>query len=43
VIEHGRVIEDGTHKELLALKGRYATMYELQAIRFADSAETDAA
>jgi ATP-binding cassette subfamily B protein len=34
VIEHGRVIEDGTHEELVALGGRYATMYELQATRF---------
>lgn len=35
VIEDGRVIELGTHEELLALGGRYATMYRLQAARFA--------
>jgi ATP-binding cassette subfamily B protein len=38
VIEHGRVIEDGTHAELVALGGRYATMYRLQATRFVSSA-----
>ena len=37
VIEHGRVIEDGTHRELVALGGRYATMYRLQATRFVSS------
>jgi len=36
VLEHGRIIEDGTHDELVALGGRYATMYELQAARFVD-------
>jgi ATP-binding cassette, subfamily B, bacterial len=35
VIEHGRVLEDGTHEELLAGDGRYATMYHLQASKFA--------
>jgi ABC-type multidrug transport system fused ATPase/permease subunit len=39
VLEHGRVIELGTHDELMALDGRYRTMFELQAKRFA--AETD--
>ena len=34
VVEHGRVIEDGSHTELLAAGGRYATMYRLQASRF---------
>jgi ABC-type multidrug transport system fused ATPase/permease subunit len=35
VLEHGRVIELGTHDELMALGGRYRTMFELQAQRFA--------
>jgi ATP-binding cassette subfamily B protein len=36
VLEHGRVIEDGTHESLVALGGRYAEMFRLQADRFAD-------
>jgi ATP-binding cassette subfamily B protein len=34
VLEHGRVIELGTHDELMALTGRYWTMFNLQAHRF---------
>jgi ABC-type multidrug transport system fused ATPase/permease subunit len=34
VLEHGRVIEHGTHDELMALAGRYRTMFDLQAQRF---------
>ena len=34
VLEHGRVIEDGTHDELLAADGRYAELFHLQAARF---------
>ena len=36
VVEGGRVIEDGSHEELMALGGRYQTMYELQASRFVE-------
>jgi ABC-type multidrug transport system fused ATPase/permease subunit len=35
VLEHGRVVELGTHDELMALGGRYCTMFTLQAQRFA--------
>lgn len=31
VLDGGRVIEEGTHAELLARKGKYAKMFELQA------------
>jgi ATP-binding cassette subfamily B protein len=34
VLEHGRVVELGTHDELMALDGRYRTMFDLQAKRF---------
>lgn len=34
VLEHGRVIELGTHDELMALGRRYRTMFDLQAQRF---------
>ena len=34
VLEQGRVIELGTHDELIALNGRYRTMFDLQAQRF---------
>ncbi len=34
VLENGRVIELGTHAELMARNGRYRTMFDLQAQRF---------
>jgi ATP-binding cassette, subfamily B, bacterial len=34
VLEQGQVIELGTHEELMALGGRYRTMFDLQAQRF---------
>ena len=34
VLEHGRVVELGTHGELMAKGGRYKTMFDLQAQRF---------
>jgi ABC-type multidrug transport system fused ATPase/permease subunit len=33
VMEHGRVIEDGTHEELIARRGRYAEMVAAQTPR----------
>jgi ABC-type multidrug transport system fused ATPase/permease subunit len=34
VLEHGKVVELGTHDELMAFGGRYRTMFDLQAQRF---------
>jgi ATP-binding cassette subfamily B protein len=34
VLEQGRVVELGTHDELMARRGRYQTMFDLQAQRF---------
>jgi len=34
VLEQGRVVEIGTHDELMAKGGRYRTMFDLQAQRF---------
>jgi ABC-type multidrug transport system fused ATPase/permease subunit len=39
VLEHGRVIEHGTHDELMGLGGRYRTMFDLQAQRFSEPEE----
>jgi ATP-binding cassette subfamily B protein len=34
VLDDGRVIESGTHDELMSARGRYAEMYRLQAATF---------
>jgi ABC-type multidrug transport system fused ATPase/permease subunit len=39
VVEHGKVVELGTHDELMALGGRYRTMFDLQAQRFTSEDE----
>jgi ABC-type multidrug transport system fused ATPase/permease subunit len=41
VLEHGKVTELGSHDQLMALGGRYRTMFELQASRFGDPAEQE--
>ena len=40
VLEAGRVVELGTHDELMAMGGRYRTMFDLQAERF-DATENE--
>src|SRR5579871_553180 len=42
VLEHGRVVELGSHEELMARGGRYRTMFELQASRFGEGDEEGA-
>lgn len=39
MFENGRVIEKGTHKELMSLNGKYAQMFRIQAEKYA--AKTD--
>jgi ATP-binding cassette subfamily B protein len=39
VVERGRVVELGTHTELMAAGGRYRRMFELQASRFGAGSE----
>jgi ABC-type multidrug transport system fused ATPase/permease subunit len=41
VIDDGRVAELGSHDELMALGGRYRTMFDLQASRFTEDAEPE--
>jgi ABC-type multidrug transport system fused ATPase/permease subunit len=42
VLERGRVIELGTHEELMALGGRYRTMFDLKAQHFNDPNDAEA-
>jgi ATP-binding cassette subfamily B protein len=34
VLEGGKLVEEGTHAQLLASGGRYATMFEMQAASY---------
>jgi ATP-binding cassette, subfamily B, bacterial len=37
VLDHGRIIEDGTHDALISADGRYAELFRLQAKRFEEA------
>jgi len=41
VLEQGKVIELGSHDELMALGGRYRTMFDLQAQRFGEATDEE--
>ena len=41
VVEHGQVVELGSHSELMAQRGRYQTMFDLQAQRFEAGSEAE--
>jgi ATP-binding cassette subfamily B protein len=34
LLEHGRLVEQGTHDELMLLGGRYASLFDLQAASY---------
>ena len=38
VLDRGVIVEDGSHDELIARRGQYAGMFDLQAARFIESA-----
>jgi ATP-binding cassette subfamily B protein len=37
VLDHGQIIEDGTHEDLITADGRYAELFRLQAKRFEEA------
>ena len=37
VIEQGKVVEEGTHKELMSLQGKYYELFSTQAKRYLDN------
>ncbi len=37
MLEGGRIVETGSHAELIALGGRYATLYKMQAERYQEA------
>jgi ATP-binding cassette subfamily B protein len=41
-LEHGRLVEEGTHAELMALDGRYAQLFTLQAAAYTGDPQDDA-
>lgn len=40
MMEHGEIIEQGSHKELMQQNGKYAELYIMQAKRYLESEET---
>jgi ATP-binding cassette, subfamily B, multidrug efflux pump len=43
VLDHGRIIEQGSHRELIAQNGHYAALWRRQAGGFIDAEDMQAA
>ncbi|MEO8882661.1 MAG: ATP-binding cassette domain-containing protein, partial [Devosia sp.] len=43
VLDRGKIVEQGTHAELLAIRGHYAKLWERQSGGFLDTTQTEAA
>ena len=41
MLEDGKIIEEGTHEQLLSLNQRYAELFEIQSKYYREGAETD--
>ena len=39
LIEHGAIVEEGTHETLMAKNGRYAKLYEMQSKYYKEESE----
>jgi ATP-binding cassette subfamily B protein len=41
MLEHGSIIEQGSHRKLMALQGKYAELYTMQAKRYLEEQDPD--
>ncbi len=41
VLEYGKVIEEGSHHDLMNKNGKYASLFRIQAERYLDSADNE--
>ena len=39
VMEDGRIVEKGSHKELMEMRGKYYTLFSTQAARYVEEGE----